>query len=273
MGSGTHTTLTYGPFTSRSGADTRALTVHSRCLPGLDPRYSIFEHKPLRPLALLLFTREVSLGRAHLAAQGPLRSDEEDVRMGLPPSRRKQPVVRAHYAPLEVPEERTHEVLALELKVAALRARRDCDGHAVLVQVLHEPHRARERLHVRPALVLPDAPLREIAVDGEVRGEVGEEGEQVGRGVAFSWVRSVERNVVIDVQRTFAHESRLDVPCHLLAIPGEDVICAVPTQANGGLFLNVNDGEVRESCSLVTSVYTRSESISRPVRVHEIGQR
>ena len=81
---------------------------------------------------------------------------------------------------------------ALLLVVPPLRAGRDRDGDLVFVQVLHKLEHARERLDSRPERVLADAALFEVVVDGEVRGKIGEEGQEVLGGLTFRCPRAEE---------------------------------------------------------------------------------
>lgn len=104
--------------------------------------------------------------------------------MRLPPPLLEQPVVRAHDAALEAVEERA-EMRGLELEVAALRAGRDRERHAVRVEVLHELQGAGQRADGRPAEVLLLAPHGEVVVNREEGGQVREEGEKVRGGFAF----------------------------------------------------------------------------------------
>ena len=66
--------------------------------------------------------------------------------------------------------------------------------------------------------------------------------------------------------RTFAHEACFDVPGHLLAVRGEKLVC-VPADEYACLTRVCQT----VGCILVTSVYTRSESMSSPVYAHTVS--
>ena len=62
----------------------------------------------------------------------------------------------------------------------------------VSVEVLYELEHAWERLDGRPERILPGAALFEVVVDGEVRGKIGEEGQEVLGGLTFRCQRAQE---------------------------------------------------------------------------------
>ena len=161
--------------------------MHARALACLHPGDRILEYEPLRTfdplrLAHALFLR---LAFADIAREHPRCGDEEDVWVRLAAARLDESIVRTNDALLEQSEELVHEMRALLLVVAPLRASRDCDGDLVFVQVLYELEHTRERLDGRPERVLADAALFEIVVNGEVRRQVGEEGKEVLGCLAF----------------------------------------------------------------------------------------
>lgn len=73
-------------------------------------------------------------------------------------------IVSAYDSPLKA---RKHiaQVARLRLDITPLRSRRETDGHSVRVQVSHEPRRAWQERHRRPARILQRAPLREVVLD------------------------------------------------------------------------------------------------------------
>lgn len=106
--------------------------------------------------------------------------------MRLPAAALEQPIVRAHDAALEAVKELA-EMRGLELKVAALRTRRERERHAMGTEVLHELERAGQRADGRPAEVLLLAARGQVVVDCEGGREAREEGEEVRGSFAFGW--------------------------------------------------------------------------------------
>lgn len=161
--------------------------MHARALACLYPGYCVLKYQPLPALRSLRLAHTTlpRLALANVAPEHPRCRDEENVRVRLTAAGLDESVVRADDAPLEEPEECIHQVRALLLVVASLRASRYRDGNMVLVQMLHELEDTREWLDGRPERVLAYAALLDVVIDGEVRGQVRKEGKEVLCGLTF----------------------------------------------------------------------------------------